>query len=213
MLEDRAIADQFRIIAYDLPFHGKSLPPEGFAWWTEKYRLTKDFLMQLPLALGRELGLDRPSSSSISSMLASSVSAGRPGGCPRSSLFLPISHAENAHRTLPNAHATARSESLPIAAARAPADAMHQREKAHGPCPDAGQHTRNLNLSRALGRSLERKTRFELATPSLARTCSTAELLPRACRIIAVTSGTDNEFAKSTPSRGTIRRPVGRFYR
>ena len=26
---------------------------------------------------------------------------------------------------------------------------------------------------------MERKTRFELATPSLARTCSTAELLPR----------------------------------
>ncbi len=34
-------------------------------------------------------------------------------------------------------------------------------------------------------RRVERKTRFELATPSLARRCSTAELLPRGTRSIA----------------------------
>ena len=35
-----------------------------------------------------------------------------------------------------------------------------------------------LDWRRAFSGSLERKTRFELATPSLARRCSTAELLP-----------------------------------
>ena len=43
---------------------------------------------------------------------------------------------------------------------------------------------------------MERKTRFELATPSLARTCSTAELLPRVPRSIAAVRRYDNESAK-----------------
>ena len=35
------VTRDFRVIAYDLPYHGKSLPPEGKAWWAEEYRLTK----------------------------------------------------------------------------------------------------------------------------------------------------------------------------
>ncbi len=60
LLEDEEIGRDFRLIAYDLPFHGKSLPPVGRAWWREEYRLTRDFLMSVPVTLASELGLERP---------------------------------------------------------------------------------------------------------------------------------------------------------
>ena len=60
VLESDEITKDFRVIAYDLPFHGKSVPPEGRAWWAEEYRLTKAFLMQVPVKLSKALGLDRP---------------------------------------------------------------------------------------------------------------------------------------------------------
>ena len=60
LLENDEITRAFRVIAYDLPYHGKSLPPEGKAWWAEEYQLTKSFLMQVPVGLSRSLGLDRP---------------------------------------------------------------------------------------------------------------------------------------------------------
>ncbi|MCY4263763.1 MAG: alpha/beta hydrolase [Gammaproteobacteria bacterium] len=54
------ITDRFRLIAYDLPFHGKSLPPTQMTWWGEEYRLDGDFLRAIPLALSEALGLDNP---------------------------------------------------------------------------------------------------------------------------------------------------------
>ena len=60
LFECRAITDHFRLIAYDLPFHGKSLPPVGPKWWASEYQLTADFLRSAPLALSAALGLDRP---------------------------------------------------------------------------------------------------------------------------------------------------------
>jgi pimeloyl-ACP methyl ester carboxylesterase len=60
LLASEEVTRGFRVIAYDLPYHGKSLPPEGREWWAEEYRLTKDFLMQVPVALSRALELDRP---------------------------------------------------------------------------------------------------------------------------------------------------------
>ncbi len=60
ILERSDMAQHFRLIAYDLPYHGKSVPPTGKAWWQEEYKLTKDFLMQVPVTLSRELELDRP---------------------------------------------------------------------------------------------------------------------------------------------------------
>ena len=60
VLEDRELAERFRMIAYDLPYHGKSLPPVGIEWWKQEYKLTKDFLMRVPRALARALGLRRP---------------------------------------------------------------------------------------------------------------------------------------------------------
>ncbi len=60
LFEDPWVSGNFRLVAYDLPFHGKSLPPEGRAWWQETYRLTTEFAMSVPVALAGALGLDRP---------------------------------------------------------------------------------------------------------------------------------------------------------
>ena len=60
LMEDRRVTDHFRLIAYDLPYHGKSLPPDGRQWWAEEYRLKRDFLMSVPVTLARALELDRP---------------------------------------------------------------------------------------------------------------------------------------------------------
>ena len=60
LFEANQITDHFRLIAYDLPFHGKSIPPVGRRWWEQPYRLTGGFLRQVPVSLARALGLDRP---------------------------------------------------------------------------------------------------------------------------------------------------------
>lgn len=60
LFEDTRITDHFRLIAYDLPYHGKSLPPDGEAWWAEEYRLTTRALMAVPVALAEALELERP---------------------------------------------------------------------------------------------------------------------------------------------------------
>ncbi|WP_420436909.1 alpha/beta fold hydrolase [Candidatus Poriferisodalis sp.] len=60
LFECTDITDRFRLIAYDLPYHGKSLPPQGVPWWHEQYRLEGAFLRQVPLALSAALDLDRP---------------------------------------------------------------------------------------------------------------------------------------------------------
>ena len=60
LLEDRELQQQYRMIAYDLPYHGKSLPPTGVAWWTQEYRLTTELLMDSVVAISSALKLDRP---------------------------------------------------------------------------------------------------------------------------------------------------------
>jgi pimeloyl-ACP methyl ester carboxylesterase len=60
LFERREITDHFRLIAYDLPFHGKSLPPVGPKWWSEEYLLTKEFLRAVPISLATSLGCERP---------------------------------------------------------------------------------------------------------------------------------------------------------
>ncbi len=60
LLEDEEITGRFRLIAHDLPYHGKSLPPVSVEWWKREYRLTQDFFMKFIVGLSRELGLDRP---------------------------------------------------------------------------------------------------------------------------------------------------------
>jgi len=53
-----AVTARFRVIAFDLPWHGKSLPPPG--WWQEGYRLTTRFYAEFIRAFARALELDRP---------------------------------------------------------------------------------------------------------------------------------------------------------
>ena len=60
LLEDRELQQKFRMISYDLPYHGKSLPPTGVAWWTQEYRLTTELLMDSVVAISDALELNRP---------------------------------------------------------------------------------------------------------------------------------------------------------
>lgn len=60
LFERPEITDRFQLIAYDLPFHGKSIPPVSAPWWEQEYRLTGDFLRQVPVRLAAALGLDNP---------------------------------------------------------------------------------------------------------------------------------------------------------
>ena len=54
------ITERFRLIAYDLPCHGKSVPPAARDWWDEQYLLRGDYLRSIPIKLSAALGLERP---------------------------------------------------------------------------------------------------------------------------------------------------------
>ncbi|MCQ4129025.1 alpha/beta hydrolase [Rhodococcus erythropolis] len=60
LLEDPDFTSTYRLIAPDVPFHGRSLPPASQQWWTEEYSLTQSFFIQFHLALLDALGLERP---------------------------------------------------------------------------------------------------------------------------------------------------------
>jgi len=60
LFEMPEITDRYRLIAYDLPFHGKSVPPTSRQWWQEKYDLKGDYLRSIPLKLSQALGLHQP---------------------------------------------------------------------------------------------------------------------------------------------------------
>ena len=60
LLNDEEITRQFQVIVPDLPYHGKSLPPESVEWWKQEYKLTKRFFMDFQVELVRALGLERP---------------------------------------------------------------------------------------------------------------------------------------------------------
>ena len=81
LLEDIEVQRHFRMIAYDLPYHGKSLPPPGVEWWKQEYRLTRDFATTLPVTLAAELGLHRPvfMGCSIGGHLAADLACDYPG--------------------------------------------------------------------------------------------------------------------------------------
>lgn len=58
LLNDPEITAQNRLIAFDMPWHGKSLPPEGFE--TQEYLLTTEGYIDTILAMIDALGLCRP---------------------------------------------------------------------------------------------------------------------------------------------------------
>ena len=60
ILEDQQLQKSYRMVAYDLPYHGKSIPPTDKTWWQEEYKLTRDFLMSVPISLTEALNEERP---------------------------------------------------------------------------------------------------------------------------------------------------------
>ena len=58
VLNDSSITRNFRVIAFDMPWHGKSSPPEG--WQNEDYRLTTGSYTGMIMDFIKALGLERP---------------------------------------------------------------------------------------------------------------------------------------------------------
>lgn len=58
LLCDEQVTSRWHAVAFDLPFHGRSIPPEG--WWEREYLLTCEAYAETVMAFVRALGLDRP---------------------------------------------------------------------------------------------------------------------------------------------------------
>ena len=58
ILNDEAITRSFRVVVFDMPWHGKSSPPPG--WEKEEYRLTTEIYTNLIMTVARALELKRP---------------------------------------------------------------------------------------------------------------------------------------------------------
>ena len=58
VLNDAEITRGYRVIAFDMPWHGKSSPPTG--WENEDYRLTTARYSGMIMSVARALGLERP---------------------------------------------------------------------------------------------------------------------------------------------------------
>ena len=55
---DSRVTEKFRVLAFDLPWHGKSIPPVG--WENTEYRLTSTFYVASIMAFLDALALERP---------------------------------------------------------------------------------------------------------------------------------------------------------
>ena len=58
ILNDAELAAGHRFFAFDMPWHGKSLPPQGFE--TEEYLLTTEVYIETVLAVAEALSLEKP---------------------------------------------------------------------------------------------------------------------------------------------------------
>src|SRR5215211_7941353 len=58
LLCDAEVTGRWRVIAFDLPYHGRSMPPEG--WWKREYLLTTGVYATTVMAFVRALDLERP---------------------------------------------------------------------------------------------------------------------------------------------------------
>tara|TARA_R100000935_G_scaffold54244_1_gene82862 strand:+ start:13617 stop:14453 length:837 start_codon:yes stop_codon:yes gene_type:complete len=58
LMNDAEVTANHRMIAFDMPWHGKSLPPEGFE--TQEYLLTTETYIETVLAVIDSLGLVQP---------------------------------------------------------------------------------------------------------------------------------------------------------
>jgi pimeloyl-ACP methyl ester carboxylesterase len=58
LMNDARVTAEHRVIAFDMPWHGKSSPPEG--WHNEEYQLTSAQYTTMILEIAAALELDRP---------------------------------------------------------------------------------------------------------------------------------------------------------
>ncbi|ANN77634.1 alpha/beta fold hydrolase [Bordetella flabilis] len=58
MMCDDAITSRYRVLAFDMPWHGKSYPPDGA--YGEEYRLTTGLYVDTVMSFCAALNLDRP---------------------------------------------------------------------------------------------------------------------------------------------------------
>jgi len=58
LLNDKRITEHYRVIVFDMPWHGKSSPPEGYQH--EEYRLTSRDYVRMILEIADALELDKP---------------------------------------------------------------------------------------------------------------------------------------------------------
>ena len=58
LLNDPKITERFRVVVFDMPWHGKSSPPEG--WQDEEYKLTTDSYVDLVMTVSKALELESP---------------------------------------------------------------------------------------------------------------------------------------------------------
>lgn len=58
LLEDPELTKEFRFIAADLPYHGRSLPPTSEEWWSKRYSLNQEFLIEFMVAISKALDLE-----------------------------------------------------------------------------------------------------------------------------------------------------------
>ncbi len=81
LLEDDELTRDFRFVAWDLPYHGKSLPPLSQRYWETGYKLRMDWFMRYVVALKKELALDRPvfMGCSMGGLLATDLALHYPG--------------------------------------------------------------------------------------------------------------------------------------
>jgi pimeloyl-ACP methyl ester carboxylesterase len=58
LMNDSAVTSNYRVIAFDMPYHGRSNPPDE--WWLRKYALTTSDYVEQIRAVWKTLELERP---------------------------------------------------------------------------------------------------------------------------------------------------------
>ena len=58
LLNDASVTDTYRVVAFDMPYHGRSNPPDG--WWLRRYLLTAQGYLSFIRAVWTALDLTRP---------------------------------------------------------------------------------------------------------------------------------------------------------
>src|ERR1700730_1195906 len=75
LLNDSEVTQRFRVVAFDLPWHGRSNPPAD--WWLTRYRLTTKLYLGIVRTVWKALALERPVVMGCS-MAAPSCSSSQP---------------------------------------------------------------------------------------------------------------------------------------